>query len=468
MSKRKLTNKEIEDILDFIKPNPYIPQEIAHVIMENAKQTLRNQLDNITIYPELIDRLAQKIKTMYTSTLIEPGESVGIITAQSIGEKQTQSNLNTFHKAGSSDKQPVVSKFSELLNTTNKPKAPSYLIHFTKGNNTVGELRNTISHSIVQLTFKKITKNFSIHINKQPETWYKAFEILYGEKDSIFTDCISLDIDMDVLYEYRLKMSDIAKVISTEYSDMFCVFSPDCFGKMDIYFDTRNIELPEEKLIFVKQDNCKEIYLEEVVQPILENLILCGIPGIMNMFFVNDKGKWFIETENSYEKIIETYKFKNKNTSGKQKFNDSTRRFKKVLAHPTVDMTKTISNNVWDIYHTFGIEATRQYMIDEFASIMEGINICHVMLLVDKMTFTGSISSISRYTMRREESGPFGKASFEETLDNFLKAGVFGQEEPTRGVSASIICGKKAAIGTGLCDISVDIKKLYRTINKDE
>jgi DNA-directed RNA polymerase beta' subunit len=41
-----------------------------------------------------------------------------------------------------------------------------------------------------------------------------------------------------------------------------------------------------------------------------------------------------------------------------------------------------------------------------------------------------------------------------------MKAGVFGQEEPTKGVSASIICGKRARIGTGLCDLSMDIDKI--------
>ena len=72
-------------------------------------------------------------------TLVQPGECVGIITAQSIGEKQTQTNLNLFHKAGA-EKQPVVSKFSELLNATNKPKAPSYLIHFNTGNTSTSRL----------------------------------------------------------------------------------------------------------------------------------------------------------------------------------------------------------------------------------------------------------------------------------------------------------------------------------------
>ena len=366
---------------------------------------------------------------------------------------------DTFHKAGSSDKQPVVSKFSELLNTTTKPKAPSYLVYFSKGNKSVGELRQTIGHSIVQLTFKRITKRFSVCLDKVPEPWYDTFRILYGAPERTFTDCISLQVDMDLLYEYRLRLSDIARVISEQYSDLYCIFSPDCYGQIDVYLDTRNVELPEEKLVFVTKENSREIYLEEVVQPILEGIILCGIPGVMNMFFLQDKGEWFIDTENTREKITETVRFRNK-TGDKERLNDGTKRFKKVLSHPAVDTSRTVSNNVWDIYHTFGIEAVRQYMIEEFSSIMEGINLCHVMLLVDKMTFTGTISSISRYTMRREESGPFGKASFEETLDNFLKAGVFGQEEPTRGVSASIICGKRAPIGTGLCELAMDIKKL--------
>ena len=82
------------------------------------------------------------------------------------------------------------------------------------------------------------------------------------------------------------------------------------------------------------------------------------------------------------------------------------------------------------------------------------------MLLVDRMTHMGGISSISRYTTKKEDSGPMGKASFEETLDNFLMAGIFCQEETTKGVSASIICGKKPHIGTGLCGLKMNLALL--------
>lgn len=460
--KRKLTEDEIENIISFIQPNPRIPKKTAIFIAEKAKKSLREQIKGVKIYPEMIGLLKKQIREMYVSTLIEPGHSVGVVCAQCFGEKQTQSNLNNFHKAGSSDKQPVVSKFSELLNATNKPKAPSFCIYFKNGNTSVQELRATIGHSLVQLSFKKIVKNWEICVSKEPEKWYEVFYMLYGEKEEYYTNCISMNIDMDILFEYKLTMAEIADVIGQTYTDAYCVFSPDCFGKIDIYFDTRNIDLPEETLIFVTQDNAAEIYLEEVVQPILENVLLCGISGITNMFFVQEGKEWFIETENSAEKSVDLTKFKGKKSKsvGKEKITDSTKRFKKVLAHPSVDMSRTISNNVWDIYLTFGIEAVRQYMIEEFSKIMGDINLCHVILLVDKMTFLGTLSSISRYAMRSDDAGALGKASFEETLDNFLKASVFGQEEPTRGVSASIICGKLAAIGTGLCDLAMDKNKL--------
>ena len=93
---------------------------------------------------------------------------------------------------------------------------------------------------------------------------------------------------------------------------------------------------------------------------------------------------------------------------------------------------------------------------------MEDINNCHISILVDRMTHGGTIASITRYTLRNEDSGPLGKASFEETMDNFMNAAAHGDIELTDGVSASIICGKRVNVGTGLSSVSVDIDALTR------
>lgn len=104
MSKRKLTENEIEYILDFIKPFDNIPPETAMSIVKRNKDKLRKQLENQEIYAEIIDELKEEIKKNYFDALINPGESVGILCSQSLGEKNTQSTLNTFHKAGQNDK----------------------------------------------------------------------------------------------------------------------------------------------------------------------------------------------------------------------------------------------------------------------------------------------------------------------------------------------------------------------------
>ena len=61
-----------------------------------------------------------------------------------------------------------------------------------------------------------------------------------------------------------------------------------------------------------------------------------------------------------------------------------------------------------------------------------------------------------------------GKASFEETMDNFLNAAAQGDVESTDGVSASIICGKRAKIGTGMMQIGIDIDNLPLPVEEEE
>jgi len=271
-------------------------------------------------------------------------------------------------------------------------------------------------------------------MNKENESWYDIFKILYNDKFTNYKHCISIQLNPKILFKYRINIEYIANIIETNYDDLCCVFSPYDYHKLDIFIDVSNIKFDEKRLLFVTEDNFEEIYIEECVQPILEKMIICGIPGINTIYYTCEKDEWLVETDGS--------------------------NFKKLLGHPIIDMTRLQSNNVWDIYETLGIEAANQFLIDEFLSIMEGINLCHVKLLVEKMTYMGTISSISRYTLRKDESGPMSRASFEESVDNYLKSAFAGDVEKTKGVSASIICGKRAKMGTGMIELKIDIKHL--------
>ena len=441
---RLLTEYEIEDMLSFIKPQIGIPKETAMSVVNLNKKGLREQLKCQKIYPDMIPALGKMIEKQFMASKVQSGESVGVIGAQSIGEKQTQTTLNTFHTAGSGNKTVTtgVPRVEELLNATKEPKAVNCMVSMEKKHNSIAEIRETITYNVVEITFERISLSYEIVMDKPEEKWYDSFKILYGDNFTKYSDCVSLQIDLNLLYEYKLDMEIIANIIHEKYQDMSCVFSPGNIsadkgkniGQMDVFVDTSNIDLPESRLIFINTANAQEIYLEEVVQPILYSIVICGIPGIENIYF-NEDGNSF-ETDGS--------------------------NFQKILGLPFVNSSETISNNVWDIYDNLGVEAARQFLIEEFMGLMVGINRCHIQLLVEKMTYGGSISSISRYSMRNEECGPIGKASFEETMDNFLKAGIYGQDEATQGVSASIICGKIAQIGSGVCDLIMNNQALPR------
>ena len=441
---RLLTSTEIEYILDFIVPQKGIPINSAESISKLNKERFRKQLIGQIVYPEIIQTLKANLYKIWNDSLIQPGECVGVICAQSIGEKNTQTALNTFHKAGQSEKMMTegVPRFQELLNATKNPRMVNHKIFFKVGSKTIKDLRVVVGHSINGMTLGDLSKSFDININKSDEQWYTASKILYGDSFMSCPHCITLQLNTTKMFEYKLTEKDIADAVHDAYADIFCVFSPFGDGRMDIFIDTSDVtsKMSDGPIAYVNENNAIEIYLEDVVQPNLKNLHVCGIPGVNEIFYVSEKDEWIVETNTS---ATDTSKSSN---------------LKRIMALPYVDTVRTISNNIWEIYDTLGVEATKQFLVEEFMSIMDGINECHAKLLVDRMTFTGGIASISRYTLKNDECGPMGKASFEESLDNFLNAAANGEIEPTRGISASIICGKRSNTGTGMVSLRMKIK----------
>jgi hypothetical protein len=65
MNKRKLTDEEIEFIVDFVKPNTQIPKETAASIVDLTKKRIKKQLVDQEVYPEIIPELKKEIEKNY-------------------------------------------------------------------------------------------------------------------------------------------------------------------------------------------------------------------------------------------------------------------------------------------------------------------------------------------------------------------------------------------------------------------
>jgi len=458
--KRSLTTEEIESLLSKIDQEACqynIPKATQTATNTLIKNNLRDQLKKIKIFPQGIPRLEREMIDYYHSSQIQPGSAVGIVTAQSIGERQTQMTLNTFHSAGMAIATVItgVPRFGELLNATTNPKLVSCQIYFETNDQELETLRQYIGSGLRQFMLKDLTISHSVTQGKQAEPWFAAYLLFNEELCSVSVEelcgdqsdyvCISLILNPAIIYEYIIDLQSVAEKLTAEYDDIIVIASPYEKHRIDVFVDITQIT--NETVEIMDAKIARQLYIDNVVIPALYEIIVCGIPGIKNFFFkrydANDKlmktcdnftGKsgWMVETQGS--------------------------NYAKLLGHVKLRTSILISNNMWDIYGSLGIEAGRQFLIDEFMNVVSSdgtyINVCHVMLLVDIMTFSGTISSVSRYSIKRAQAGPLAKASFEESLDNFLKAGVFGDVETTNGVSASIMCGKRSKIGTGLCDLT--------------
>lgn len=81
------------------------------------------------------------------------------------------------------------------------------------------------------------------------------------------------------------------------------------------------------------------------------------------------------------------------------------------------------------------------------------IDLRHMLLLGDVMTFRGEVLGISRFGIQKMRASVLSIASFEETNEHLFEAAVHKKSEHVLGVSEAIILGKRVAVGTGAFEL---------------
>ena len=128
-----------------------------------------------------------------------------------------------------------------------------------------------------------------------------------------------------------------------------------------------------------------------------------------------------------------------------------------IMHQDGVDHRRVFSNHVVDVANVLGIEGARSALVRELKGVMgDSVNSRHVNLLIDAMTSTGVISPITRHGMNRRGRGPIAQASFEETVEIFVRAAVNGEHDNCKGVSPAVMLGKPADVGTHAFGLLLD------------
>ena len=420
------------------------------------------------------DTVCETIITKNWQGWAQPGEQVGIIAAQSIGEPSTQMTLNTFHLAGVAAKSNVtrgVPRLKELLKVTQNPKAISLTVTLKPEIRDSREKARKVAQDLELTLLKDITVKAAIYYDPDDSEsvlaedrdlvkFYKAFEAemepdaapapRFGEGEEEERPMWSrlmlrLELDRERMFKKNISMDDIAFVLRQKFGSAINLVYSDYNSQRLIM----RVRIPPE----MNSGMDDLLALKKLQNRLLTGIVIRGVPGIKAANFRQDKDTMEFNAEEGVYKQVTQYVLDTDGTN-----------FLAVMNHPYVDGTKLTSSHVHDIYENLGIEATRSTLIQEITTLFEeaGVNCRHLGLLCDVMTRQGRLMSVDRYGINKMDIGPLAKASFEETEKILLRAALFGEIDPVTGISANIMMGQPIRGGTGFFEVLFDESAFMR------
>uniref|UniRef100_A0A2K6P1H0 DNA-directed RNA polymerase subunit n=1 Tax=Rhinopithecus roxellana TaxID=61622 RepID=A0A2K6P1H0_RHIRO len=428
----------------------------------------RRMAEEFRLSGEAFDWLLGEIESKFNQAIAHPGEMVGALAAQSLGEPATQMTLNTFHYAGVSAKNVTlgVPRLKELINISKKPKTPSLTVFLLGQSARDAERAKDILCRLEHTTLRKVTANTAIYYDPNPQSTVVAEDqewvnVYYEMPDfdvaRISPWLLRVELDRKHMTDRKLTMEQIAEKINAGFGDdLNCIFNDDNAEKLVLRIRIMNSDenkMQEEEEVVDKMDD--DVFLRCIESNMLTDMTLQGIEQISKVYMhlpQTDNKKKIIITEDGEFKALQEWILETDGVS-----------LMRVLSEKDVDPVRTTSNDIVEIFTVLGIEAVRKALERELYHVIsfDGsyVNYRHLALLCDTMTCRGHLMAITRHGVNRQDTGPLMKCSFEETVDVLMEAAAHGESDPMKGVSENIMLGQLAPAGTGCFDLLLDAEK---------
>ncbi|MEX2017099.1 MAG: DNA-directed RNA polymerase subunit A' [Candidatus Pacearchaeota archaeon] len=340
------------------------------------------------------------VTKIHTDGNIEPGEAIGIVTAQSFGEPSTQMVLRTFHFAGVSEMQVTqgLPRLIEIFDTRKKPSSPKMEIHLKKEYNNEKDAR-LFAEKIKEVTIEEIASEINLNFSDKK---------------------IDIKFDKEALRHTHVTEKKVAERLNK------------------IGFKVR--EKDDGITLNASEMNFKEIYK---VKEKLKKTMISGVKDVKQVIIVKRDANYVVVTLGSS--------------------------MKKIMEFKEVNAEKLISNDLYEMEEVFGIEASRQLIINEIYEVLNtqglDIDMRHLKLVADAMTNTGDVKGVTRMGIIAQKSSILARATFETPVKQFVNATVKGAKDKLSSVIENIILNQPVPVGTGLPGLLV---KVIGSLTKEE
>ncbi|MDI9610919.1 MAG: DNA-directed RNA polymerase subunit A'' [Archaeoglobaceae archaeon] len=352
---------------------------------QSVREEIKEELERSKVKKNVAKKIIERCYQAYLSNLIEPGEAVGIVAAQSIGEPGTQMTMRTFHYAGVAELNVTLGlpRLIEILDVRKNPSTPMMTIflepEIAKDREKAREVANKI-----EATYLRDLADIEVDLRSMR---------------------IIIKPDKEALRRKGLTFEELKEKVEKSIKEDF--------GQ-------------EEENLIVKISEPSYKYLMDVFEK-LRDMVVMGIKEIKRVIIRKEGEEYVLYTEGSS--------------------------LKKVMKVKGVDFSRTLTNDIFEIYEVLGIEAARSAIIKEALSTLEEqgleVDVRHIMLLADVMTADGELRQIGRHGVAGEKQSILARAAFEMTVNNLLDAAMRGEMDYLRGITENIIIGQPIRLGTG-------------------
>lgn len=460
---------------------------VSRYSMRNFYIMLRAKLAaKVLLFEESYSHLAfnellKEITRIFYLGVVQPGEAVGIIAAQSIGEPSTQMTLDAFHSTGA--KATVsggVPRFKEILSLT-KLKRPSVTIYLKtrpddprvmdyvplpdeimaainatscephQRMDAVNSYLYACNSKEEKARILKLFLAYAIEPIKNTfaylmfETMVLYSEIVYRKKTAVKEGCWNIRYKIDACYTKKIplaceKIAESLQLPTQAMGDDFIYIEFSDFYMASQKPPMEYLPMIDAEILQTHIEGITDIEKAEV------RLIKRDIRTPEGRIIRRDQPdyeEWSNRTLDADDYVIDTV--------GSNLMD--------ILAMNYVDPIYTFTNDIHEMNEIYGIEVARKAISYETMEVLLNaapVDIRHVDLLADTMTCYGLLQKIDRSGAKTTESGPLHLASFEETTTNLCNAAAFSQVDNMTGVSANVMHGQNVKVGTGLFDLLLD------------
>ncbi|HRS42608.1 MAG TPA: DNA-directed RNA polymerase subunit A'' [Candidatus Diapherotrites archaeon] len=351
-------------------------------------------------------KLLDVVTKKYNEGLVVPGDAVGLIAAQSIGEPGTQLTLRTKHYAGSLEVSvgQGIQRVIEIVDARSQARYPSMKIY--------------LDRSILKR--EKDVDDFCKNLVDVKVGDVGFFAEDFNER------LVSFKFDSEKAGILGVNQEDVMESI---------------YAKIEDTYDSKRFTNNKQQINF-HFSNKTPLY--NIRKAILKwnKIPIYGVKGIEKAVVIEENGEKLIQTKGS--------------------------NLKEVLKTEGVDTFRTKTNDIFEIYKAFGVEAAREAIVRELKNTFDVngivVNIRHIYILADLMTSSGVIQGVVRTGITGKKKSPFARAAFEETIKHIISAAFNGEVEGLVGITENIIVGQPISAGTGKVRLTLDAKGLEKMI----